>query len=289
MVGGRVLKVYDDWRADPGCDGSLLVLADALQEVGDGRGEFLMLDYRCRTENDSKERERLLAARTVLLRELFRIEGFDDRYRLYNVFHDGELYDVDLSRSLLDGGRSHEQGWWLEKIGDGDFGEWRIPSSKLCNSIVFSLCDNQNTKLVSEVKGMLAQGFKDYYMMTSTRATYKAKGLDLLVHDLSYPTEKRLNTALVGPDGYVNAGCGFENEMRALLGTGDLNKIEQAYEWLTGKKPYIWRLNSKPEKDEERAVVLGVNFVRFGIIADSDVIRRALGVVAKKISTGNKG
>ena len=38
----------------------------------------------------------------------------------------------------------------------------------------------------------------------------------------------------------------------------DLEEIEQAYTWLTGKKPYLGSVNNKPHLEERAALVLGI-------------------------------
>ena len=70
---------------------------------------------------------------------------------------------------------------------------------------------------------------------------------------------------MIGEDGYVNAGCGFDDSIDALLGTNNFAKVKNAYEWLSGNKPYLWRVNIQPDKDTERVVVLGIDVGRFDI------------------------
>lgn len=61
-----------------------------------------------------------------------------------------------------------------------------------------------------------------------------------------------------------------------------MQDVEEAYEWVNEKKPYLWRLNSRPAQTYERAVVLGVGNGGFGI-GDGSSLRPARGVV---VSTG---
>lgn len=208
----------------------------------------------------------------------FSIESIMDRYRVHGISYNGKISTVDISKALLDNGASHVQSDWVEITKQE---EWKLPSGPLYFAVLAALYDNKNADNVGEVKEMLAKDFKNYFMMTSTRVRYSNNDLDTVVHDFRYATERAEEMNIVGSDGYVSGTSGFGVEMRALVGIDDCQKIEQVGRWITGKKPYLYRLNSKPKEDVERALVLGVyNGVRFIIYADDYYYGRARGMVA---------
>lgn len=211
----------------------------------------------------------------------FSIKSLADRHMVHGVSYQGEICTVDISKALLDNGASHVQSDWIEMTRQG---EWKVPSGSLYLAVLVALYDNKNADNVGEVKKMLAKDFKEYFMMTSTRVRYSANGLDTVVHDFGYATERAEQMDVVGSDGYVNGTSGFGVEMRALVGIDDCQKIEQVGRWITGKKPYLYRFNSKPREDVERALVLGVNVGGRFIISASDYVdfRRARGMVARR-------
>ncbi len=208
----------------------------------------------------------------------FSIESLEDRYRVNGVSYQGNPSTVDISKALLDNGASHVQVDWIEQTRQG---EWKLPSGPLYFAVLAALYDNKNAGIVEEVREMLARDFKSYFMMTSTRVRYAREGMDTVVHDFGYVTERAEEMNIVGSDGYVSGTSGFGVEMRALVGIDDCQKIEQVGRWITGKKPYLYRLNSKPKKDIERALVLdGDDVDRFYVYADDFNVGWARGMVA---------
>ena len=85
------------------------------------------------------------------------------------------------------------------------------------------------------------------------------------MHSPGYATAREMRVSLVGPNAQINASSGLEEQMDALLGSRDLAKIETIYEWISGKKPYLYRFTQKPARDEEQAAVLCCYDGRFGI------------------------
>ena len=94
-------------------------------------------------------------------------------------------------------------------------------------------------------------------MMTSTRVKYAASGLDSVIHN--YKQVDTIKACIHGAQNWVTPQSGFEDSIEALLGTRDLTQLEKVFLWASGKKPYLWRLEKHPAKDELRALVFGVN------------------------------
>jgi hypothetical protein len=217
----------------------------------------------------------------------FSIESWADTYRISGVVIDGNEYVVDLGKNLLDGGKSHTQDEWVALTK-------RLPSAKQYNAIILSLYANkdhansQQRALVEEAKEMLKQDFVKHYMMTSTRVAYQSAGKDKVIHDLRYAGQHTIDEDVVGPHAWINATSRIENPIKAILGTDNLAEIEQAYEWLSGKKPYLWRLNSKPTQEDMRAVVLGLLDSTIGSASAPTAASTSIGRLVGVTSSGKK-
>ena len=216
----------------------------------------------------------------------FMIEEQEDRYVISPVKYKNELYEVSWSRELLDSGNYNTQDEWIEILKDS---EWWLPSGPLYHATIDALSQNkegQYSKLINNFRLMFRKDFIDHWFMTSTRIEFRPQGMDKVIHDYGISSEFELDTDIIGSSDWINAQSGFENTIEALLGTSDLAEVEGSYEWVSGKKPHLWRPYQKPPKKEEvRALVLGVyGNVWFDINADDVVINwPARGVVRRKI------
>src|SRR3989338_7821229 len=224
------------------------------------------------------------------------ITELDDRYVLDGISYRNGLYQVSWGKELLDGGKCYTQKDWLALQNKGELGEYIIPDAPLYHASLFALNNAKNgsqDQLVKKISKMFRKDFADFFMTTSSRVFYRANGLDEIKHMLCTDEEYSVELDFCGKDGWLNATCGFEESIDALLVTKDLAEVEDIYNWVSGKKPYLWRINDKPQQDLERCVVLGVdsNGDGFGILANGDVDneRPARGVVVGKFfSSGNK-
>jgi len=213
----------------------------------------------------------------------FSIESLADSYRISGVMLDGEEHVVELDKTLLDGGNSHTQDEWVGLT-------QKVPSAKLYTAMILTLYTNKDHKdskqkaLVEELKGVLKQDFISHYMMTSTRVAYQPQGSDRVMQNYGQPGETLGTKNMTGSNCWIKTGCGADNELEALLGTNNCNQLENAFEWVSDKKPYFWRLNSKPSEEDVRAVVLGLggNDDGFGIDVDIDDDGPARGMVASR-------
>lgn len=159
---------------------------------------------------------------------------------------------IQITEQLLDGGVPHTQSDWTEYRERTGYGPGSGPLQYLLHSTLY---DNRDENGVEELRWLLANDFKKYYIATSSRIFYRAKGVDAVTHNIGTPEKSSLDTCLVGSMGYVEDVPG--NVTQALLGSDDANKIMSVYQWMTGRKPYIWRLVDTPKQDEQRVLVIG--------------------------------
>ncbi|MBI4149555.1 hypothetical protein HY491_03845, partial [Candidatus Woesearchaeota archaeon] len=225
----------------------------------------------------------------------FCITEQNDRYTLHNVPYGNHLWAFSWSKKLLDGGKSHTQDNWVTLTKDAAF---RLASGPVYAASMMALSgsrnapDAQQQELGERVRQMFAGDFATdkLYQLTSTRVRYAAAGQDMVVHGHGYPDPATVNAVIVGQDREPEAGDAAA--LDALLGTRDVQRFAQAVEWITGKRPYLYRFNSPPTKDVERVLRLGCYangfyVYAYGVVNDEWPAR---GVVAQreKIRKGNK-
>jgi len=235
------------------------------------------------------------AAKTTANSNLeFSIKELDDRYVISPISYHNGIYKVSWSRDLLDGGKAYTQENWMEFLQENN-SKWSLASGPLYHATIATLFrekDGHYQEEIENLRNMFSEDFKEDWMTTSTRIEYSRCKLDKVIHDYGFSGQWELDAGIVGADGYVNGSFADIDCIEAILGTRDLAEAEKAYEWVSGKKPYLWRLNQKHGTKGMRALVLGVsNFNRFFIGAYYFIYfnRPARGVVCREISTGNKG
>ncbi|MBR9692739.1 hypothetical protein GOV07_02285 [Candidatus Woesearchaeota archaeon] len=203
-------------------------------------------------------------------------------YQLHNLRMPEGPVSLELSASLLDNGTYLNQAGWQEALQESP---WRLITGLEYWGLMENLFDNQGDEHVKTVRKLLADDFKQHWMMTGTQIIYTPNGLDRVVHGIDQDNPLVVEADITGQEGYLNDY--MRAATKALLGTDDIDKVKEVYGWLNNKKPYLWRFNKKPTQEVKRALVLGGSSGYADIDADDDVGRTARGV--QKISTGNKG
>ncbi len=186
-------------------------------------------------------------------------------YTVQRVMLPNDSYgNVQVTEKLLDNGRSRTQREWQDYRRTTG---WGPGSGPLVTAVLTALYDNRSAEGVEELRKVFGDDFRKNVMMTATEITYRAEASDIVTHDSGTPEQRTLEARLVGPDGRIKES--MREEVQALLGSRDISKVRDVYQWVTGKESYLWRLNKRPKQNEERALVLGVSsfYGGFGIVA----------------------
>ena len=234
----------------------------------------------------------------------FFLEKVARGYRLHNVLHREKSYDMDWSGALLPGDGTATPNYqlqddWLTKPAYRtiDTVVFDVPSAPEYASTILALYRYRDTKdaaqqkLLLEFKALLADDFKSYWMMTSTRTTYTEKGDDIVEHCRNRTPECYTTPgALAGSSRQLSTAMSLET--KAWLGVDTPQEFTDAVKWLTDKDvTWLYRC-TKEKKDFGRALVLGVanSSEWFDINAGSYLSRPARGVaVRENFSTGTGG
>lgn len=149
---------------------------------------------------------------------------------------------------------------------------------------------------LAQLRNAFRGDFKPNWMMTGTRAQYNPEGTqDVLIHNWrTVAREIRLGVNLTGADGWLADLPDAAQLTTAYFGTDDVRDVVAVIEAVSGKKPYVWRLNEKPKQTQERPVVLGLGGggrfdvdAYYGVVGSSSRPARVV-AVTQKISSGSK-
>lgn len=105
------------------------------------------------------------------------------------------------------------------------------------------------------LRAFLRQGFRQY-PNTLTRVDYSPSGKDRVVHNCGTSDEYVLNGRVVGENNWMK-DIPDKSVLELLLGTSDVNQIDEVFQWINRTDGFVWRLNSKLNKREKR--VAGFN------------------------------
>jgi len=217
----------------------------------------------------------------------FSIEKSDSHFLLHNLVVDGKMGDYLWSGALLSGEHTQEEWLSIPEYRTVDGIKFGLPSSLEWGATIVALYHHRNTKdpaqqvLLEEFKLSLVDSLKRY-VVTATRMTYTPTVHDLVEY-LRRNSNHLYNADLAGKNCPLDAS--MSSETRAWFGV-DAQEFMDAATWLTGFGVHVFRRERPKEKQEVRALVLGVvDSGRFNIDADDSINddRPARGVAVRKI------
>jgi hypothetical protein len=166
---------------------------------------------------------------------------------------------VDLFNGLLpertqEGHIAHFIEQVIERGGTG----YRIGSVPLYYSVFEALFDNSgNTKHKSEIKRIrrfLQEQLANTFLLTSTRIRHTPEGQrDIVMHDYRLPSMQTIEADITGPDEWI-ANARNPEVYGTLCGSGDTEKVNRVFKWLTERNGYLWRAKYKSKSYETVAV-----------------------------------
>ena len=95
-----------------------------------------------------------------------------------------------------------------------------------------------------KLRQFLRQGFRQC-PNTLTRVVYNHSESDKVIHNHGTSDEYFLNENVVGADGWIK-DISDKQVLESLIGTQDINKINNVSQWFNDTDSSLWRLNKKP-------------------------------------------
>ena len=204
-------------------------------------------------ENKEKNPEKIVQP----IKTNVNIHSIDDYWRIEGVNYKGKIKTINLAQQLLPNMTQDKHAEYREQaISKGEFYTGDMP----LYHAVFTALFNQKDKPESEqARQFIKKSMREKWLMTLTRIAYQPRGKDKIIHNYNTKDEYSLEENIVGEDRFIEDAD--RSALKALLGTDNIQEIKNIYNWINETDTYIWRINSKPNKVDERVA-------RFG--ADSD-------------------
>ena len=263
---------------------------DPKVKINTRTGEQAYQDYLDRMKNEKQAKpvaKKTQATVNTPVSAEFSLEDLTDFWQVNGVNYRDGIYQIDLAKTLLDNGNNRTQNEWVEyskkAIARNEFYVGDFPLYHSLFSVLFR--NKENTKYkdrINDVKELISKNMFNYWLMTLTRIEYKPSWKDKVIHNYGMQDQYGIQEDIVGKDDYITQ-INPQNELKAILGSDNINEINQVYNWITGKNAYLWRINKKPEKYIERVAWFGASSGRAGLdcYRDPDDSNKVLGVRAK--------
>lgn len=219
------------------------------------------------------------------------VNTIDDYWQISGIEYRNEIYTVDLLKNLLDGGNAKTQNDWASLYEEAkDKNRFHTPDYPLFYGLVKALYttrdDTTKTQEIGEAQKFLKDNSRAKWLMTLTRIIYQPNRDDIVIHNFNTKDQYQEKTDFVGTDGNIKT-TGDGSLYKALLGTDNVQEINDVFQWPNGTNTYLWRVNSRPRKIDERVARFNANSGRADLgcnrdLSDSDSSLGVRAAFAKK-------
>ena len=101
------------------------------------------------------------------------------------------------------------------------------------------------------LRSFLENSLTNHWLISLTRILNQPKEKDTVIHNYKLPEQEEVKAKIIGPDQWIKESKNKEY-LTSVLGTNDVKKINDVFQWINETNAYIWRANSKPSSDDER-------------------------------------
>lgn len=198
-----------------------------------------------------EEAEELLAYNQNKLSEVStknKEETSQNSWLIPNVDYGGKIENYNLSKNVLPAKNLEGHLEHRARVGEKEPGIPDMPLQYAIQKAAFNMPESEKK---NEIQNFFKKSFKKYWLVSGTSVDYNPKGKDKVNHNVS-GTSKEVNA--VGKNELVRNSK--DNEFyEAVTGEKNLKILDEVFVWSIGGSPLkCWRLNSKPKKQEKRAV-----------------------------------
>ena len=148
-------------------------------------------------------------------------------------------------------------------------------SSDLLIPLVSRACDLKDSyhNEAESLRQFIYNGLKKF-PNTLSELTYFPSGNGKVVHNKGLPTEYEIRGKnLIGNDYIIEENISDDdaNMLEMLFGTKNVKEINKFSNWINSTPIRLWRLNSKPFKQEKRVVGFDASPRRVALVANGDL------------------
>lgn len=174
----------------------------------------------------------------------------EGHFIISNVNHLGEIATYSLFEKLTPAMNLEQTSEYYEKQKkEGN----PIPAN---SQLIFSIGDsaynlrNESPGESEQLRNFLYQSLR-LFPNAFTSCLYSPDGKDKIIHNPNTSDKYSIDSKIVGPDNWFSK-IPDKNILESLLGTSDVNKINQVFQWINKTNGYLWRINDKPKEKNKR-------------------------------------
>ncbi|MBS3146254.1 hypothetical protein J4471_01005 [Candidatus Woesearchaeota archaeon] len=220
----------------------------------------------------------------------FSLEDLTLSWRVNGVVYRNGIYTVDLLKVLLSHRTSRVQDQWSEysrnAISNAQFYVGDFPLYYSLFTSLFKNKDSEYKHEIEQAKLFIKESMFKYWLSTLTRIAYTPSGKDRVIHNHGLPDQYEVQEEIRGPDEWVK-NASDKRAYKAILDSEDTAEIQAVFNWITEKDAYLWRVNTKPKKIDERVAGFVANSggADLGCYGNPEYSNPSLGVRRAKIKT----
>src|SRR3989344_7567469 len=233
--------------------------------IGNPNGKGIEYDHELIKRLNKKTKGKKPEAKKVATESPdFSLEDKTDFYEIKGVHYNNGICRVNLSKTLLP---SRTQDEHAEHRLNAKPNEFYLADISLYYALFTELFSNRDSPYkpkIEEARRFIKKSMLEHWLTTLTIVHYNPNGNDMIIHNYGQKDRRKdnLNT-FIGPNGEITKISNAEKPLQLLLNTNqNASEINSVYNWLADFNAYLWRLNSRPEKTDERVAGLYAGTVR---------------------------
>jgi len=193
--------------------------------------------------------------------EISEISSEKDYWTISGVNYRNQTCEVNLLKTLLDNGTARTQDEWAEYSRQAkQKNDFYVGDFPLYHALFRAMYNARNSDETEQARAFLKKQFEEKWLTSLTRIKYMPQGKDIIIHNYGLKDKIEIPENFIGKDEWVKDSSTSEI-YNSLLGSNNIQEINEVYKWIANVPAYLWRVNSKPNSIDERVA-------RFG--ADSD-------------------
>jgi len=195
-----------------------------------------------------------------------KVVSFDEFWTIPNVNYEGKVSSWDLLKKLMPSVNFDETVNQTKRAKEENY--FYTESIKFYYSLFKTLYDSEEEN-VEEIRNFLNKSMNGTWLNTTTLINYKKSGKDQIIHNYSLPNQEKINQKFVGVDEIVKNSKN-KDFYKNLLGSENVKKINEVFQWITGKQLRLWRFNYEMTNDKISIARMDSNLKYSNLCCDNE-------------------
>jgi len=199
-------------------------------------------------------------------RATFKLEERVGSYVVSGILHRGQTYTWEVKTDELLGEKEPKtlDEWIQHNEKAREMNEFGVLSAPQYHSLFSALYEHRNDEqhkyAIEQLRCELNSKLIGMLICTMSKVNYVPQGLDTVTHNIGMTDEYTSQHYVAGGIDFLTMLQDGSVYSEAIVGDNYSSKVNEIYEWLSGKKAYVYRVNNKLEQVDERMVALGVYY-----------------------------